>query len=78
MHYDNGLELLIDVVFAMSTQLGRLGTKSQELMIPFRLGEGEPLTYFHLRALTIRSELELMRYQIGKIKNLTGKYIMEL
>ena len=55
MHYDNGLELLIDVVFAMSTQLGRLGTKSQELMIPFRLGEGEPLTDFHLRALTIRS-----------------------
>ena len=57
MHYDNGFELLIVVVFAMSPQIGGLGTKSQDPGITFRLGEGEPLTDFHLGALTIRSEL---------------------
>ena len=63
MNFDNGFELLISVVFAMSTQLGRLGPKYQYLVIPFHLGGGEPLPYFHLRALTIRIELELIRDQ---------------
>ena len=62
----------------MSPQLGGLGPKSQDLVIPFRLGEGEPLPYFHLRALAIRSELVLMRYKTGHINNLRGKYITEL
>ena len=65
MKYDNVFELLIEVVFAMSPQLVGLGTKSQYLVIPFRLGEGEPLSDFHLRYLAIRSELVLMRYQTG-------------
>ena len=68
MHYDNGFELLIAVVFAMSPQLGGLGPKYQDLTIPFRLGEGEPITYFHLIAFEIRSELLLMRDQTGPIK----------
>ena len=62
----------------MSSQLGGLGTKYQDLAIPLLLGELETLPYFHLRALTIRSELSLMIYQTGHINNLTGKYIMEL
>ena len=39
MHNDNGFYLLISVVFAMSPQLGGLGTKYQDLVIPFFLGE---------------------------------------
>ena len=78
MHYDNGFETLIVVAFAIIPQLGGLGPKSQDLVIPFRLGEGEPLPYFHLRALAIRSELVLMRYKTGHINNLTWKYIMEI
>ena len=62
----------------MSPQLGGLGLKDQDLVIPFRLGEGEPLSDFHLRALAIRSEVVLMRDQTVQINNLTGKYIMEL
>ena len=61
MNYDNGFKLLISVVFAMSHQLGVLGPKSQDLMIPFCLGEGKPLPYFHLRALITRNLLVLMR-----------------
>ena len=61
MHYDNGFELLIAVVLSMIPQLGGLGPKAQDLVIPFHLGEGEPLTYFHLIALVIGSELVLMR-----------------
>ena len=56
----------------------RTWTQISRHYIPFRLGEGEPLPYFHLRALAIRSELVLVRYQTGKINNITGKYIMEL
>ena len=78
MHYDNGFELLIAVVFSISPQLGVLGPKGQDLVIPLCLGEGEYLPYFHLKALTIRSEIVLTRYQTVQINNLTVKYIMEL
>ena len=61
----------------MSTQLGGLGPKSQDLVIPFFLGEGETIPDFYLRALTIISKLVLMRYQTVQINNLIGKYIME-
>ena len=44
MHYANGFELLIEVIFTMSPQLGVLGPKYQDLVIPFRFGEGEPLS----------------------------------
>ena len=71
-------EILIAVILSMIPQLGGSGPKYQDLVIPFRLGEGEPLPYFHLRDLEIRSEIVLMRDQTGQIKNLTGKYIMEL
>ena len=47
-------------------------------MISFCLGEGETISPFHLRSLQIRSELDLLQYQIEQINNLTGKYIMEL
>ena len=76
MNYDNGCELIIVVVFAMSPQLGGLGPKSKDLVTTFCLGEGEPLSDDQLRALSIISELLLIRYQTGKINNLTGKYIM--
>ena len=62
MHYDNGFELIITVVFNMSPQLGGVVNKSQDLVIPFCLGEGEYLPYFQIRALEIRSELVLMIY----------------
>ena len=78
MHYDNGFELLIAVVFQMIPQLVGLGPKYQDLLIPFLLGEGEPLPYFHLRALLIRSKLVLMRDQKVQISNLILKYIMEM
>ena len=78
MHYENGFELLLVVVFSTSPRLGVLGPKDQDLVIPFHLGEGEHLSDFHLRALAIRSELVLIRDQTVHIKNLTGKYIMEL
>ena len=68
MHCDNGFELLIYVVFAMSLQLVGLGPKAQDLVIPFCLGEGETLPDYHLRALKIRSELELMIDQTGQKK----------
>ena len=78
MRHVNGFELLIAVVFNMIPQLGVLGPKSQELLIPSCLGEGESLTYFHLRALAIKIELILMRDEICHINNLTVKYIMEI
>ena len=73
MHYENLFDLLIAVVFAVIPQLVGLGPKYQDLVIPFRLGSEEPLSDFILRALEIRSELVLMRYQKGNINNLTGK-----
>ena len=57
MHYENGFELLIAVVFAMIPQLGVLGHKAQDIVIPFCLGEVEPLPDFHLRDLTIIGEI---------------------
>ena len=78
MHRDNRFDLLIAVVFAMSPKLGGLGPKSQELVIPFYLDEVETISYLRLRALTIRSGLDFIQYQTGKINDLTGKYIVEL
>ena len=68
MNNDNGFDLLIAIVFAMITQLGVLGTKSQDLVIYFRLGEGVTILKFHLRSLQIISENFLLQYDTGKIK----------
>ena len=43
MKNDNGFELLIDVVFVMIPQLGRFGTKAQEIVIPFCIGKEEKI-----------------------------------
>ena len=76
MLYDNIFEFITAGVLSMIPQLGVLGPKAQDLVIPFCLGGGEPLAYFHLRALAIRGEIVLIRYEIGHNNNLTGKYIM--
>ena len=78
MDNDNGFDLLIAVVFAMSPQLGGLGPKYQYLVISLFLGEEENILQFHIRALHIRSETFLLQEKTGKINNLTGEYIMEL
>ena len=78
MNNYNCFELLIDVVFSMSPQLGGYGTKTQELVISFSLGKGETFPKFHLRALQVRGENFLLKDETGKIGKLTGKYIMEL
>ena len=43
MDIDNGFELLIDVVFVMSNQLGGLGTKAQDLVTSIQICEGQTL-----------------------------------
>ena len=78
IHYNNGVELLISVIFSMIPQLGGLGPKAQSLVMNFCLGEREYLPYFHLIYLAIRSGLVLMRFQTVQINILTGKYIMKL
>ena len=40
---DNGFEINIAVVFAMSPQLGGIGPKSQKNLASFRIGEGGTL-----------------------------------
>ena len=55
MDNDNGFGLLIPFVFYMSPQIGGLGTKAQEFLIYFHLGEVEPLPQSHLIALQVRS-----------------------
>ena len=44
MNIDNRFDLLVDVVFAMSHQLGDIGTKEEDIVTSFRLGEGYSLT----------------------------------
>ena len=78
MYYDSVFEPLITVVFNIIPQLGGLGPKSQDSVIPFCLDEVESLKYFHLRALAIKSELIFMRHKIGHSNNLTEKYIIEI
>ena len=57
MNNENGFDLIIAVVFVISNQIVGLGPKSQDLVINFRLGEGETIPQFHLRALQIRSDI---------------------
>ena len=40
MNNDNGFDLIIVFVFDISHQLGGLGPKDQDLLIPSSLGEG--------------------------------------
>ena len=78
MNYDNGFKLLIAVILNMTPQLVGLVPNAQEPVITFCIGEVEFLTYFHLRPLAIKNELISMKDKTCHIKNLTGKYIMEL
>ena len=48
MQYENGFELLIAFILSVITKLGGIGPKAQDLVIPFKLGEGEPLPDFYL------------------------------
>ena len=73
MQYENGFELLIAFVLSVITKLGGIGPKAQDLVIPFKLGEGEPLPDFYLIPLAIIVELLLTRYQTEQTNNLTGK-----
>ena len=57
MNNENGFDLLIADVLAMSTQLGGTGTKSQDLMISFFPGEGDNIPQLHLRAIQIKGEI---------------------
>ena len=60
----------------MSPQLSGCGTKSQDLVISFFLGEEETLPQFHIRALQIRGKIFLLKDKTGQI-NLTGKYMSD-
>ena len=73
MNNENVFYLIIAFIFYMTTQLGGLVPKSQDLVISFRLSEGETLPKLHLRALQIISEIFLLKDKTGQIKNLTGK-----
>ena len=73
MNNNNGFDLLIAVLFAMSSWLGGLGTKAQDLLVSFCLGEVETLPQLRLRSLQVRSEIVLLEYETGQINNLTGK-----
>ena len=75
---DNGFDFNISVVFKISTKLGGLGTKSQDLVIYFCLGEGEKLPQLHLRALQEQNETFMLKDETEQINNLTGKCIMEI
>ena len=70
MNNENGFDLLVSVLFVMSPQLRGLGSKDQYLMISFRLGEGENLSQFHLRALQVRSKLLQLQDKSGQINHL--------
>ena len=78
MNNDNGIELIIDVVFAIIPKLVVFGPKAQDLVISFILGEAETLPQLHFRALQIRSEIFFFCDETGQINNLTGKYIVEM
>ena len=43
MNNNNGFDIIIDVLFVISPQPVVRGPKSQDLVVPFRLGEGENL-----------------------------------
>ena len=66
MNNDNGFDLIIDVLFTMSPQLGVLVPNSQDLVISFCLGKEETLPQSHLRALQIRSEIFMFQDKTGK------------
>ena len=78
MNNDNGFDMLIYFVFAISHQLGGIGTKAQDLVISLCLSEGVNLQKFHIRDLQIRSEVFLLQDKTGQINNLKGKYITEM
>ena len=78
MNPDNRFELLGDVVFEMSTEIGGIGPKSQDLVIYFHLVKVETLPQLHFRYLQSRSNLFLLNNETGQINNLTGKYIMKI
>ena len=78
MNNENGFDIIIAVVFAMSNQLGGLGTKAEDLVFYFRVGEVETLPKFHIRSLQTRSANFLLQDKLGQNNNLTGKFTMEL
>ena len=65
------------VVFAMSTQLGGIGPKYQDLVTLFQILNSEPLPAFHLQALQARRKNYLLYDNTVHKSNLTGKYFME-
>ena len=76
MNIDNIFDILVAFLFSMSPQLGGLGSKSQELLIYFLLGEGEPITEFYLRYFQTRSETYLLNDKKLQTNNLIKSAIV--
>ena len=77
MDIENNFELLVDVVFTMSNQLGGIEPKPEDLVISFHLWEKESLQEFHIWDLQAKTESYMLNDKTGQ-KNLTDKYIMEI
>ena len=60
MNNDNGFDILVEVIFSISPQLGGIGLKAQDLVTPFQLLEGEYLPDFHIQDLRERIEIYLL------------------
>ena len=78
MNVDNRFDFLVDVVFVMCPHLGWLGTKSQDLVISFCLGEGGTVLQIKLIDIQEIGEMFLLNDKTWQIKNITGKFITEL
>ena len=63
----NEFNFLIAVFLPMSPKIIVLGTKAQDLVISFQLGEYKSLPQFHLRSLWIRNNKFLLQDKTGQI-----------
>ena len=60
MNIDNVFDLIFDVVFFMSPQLGGILPKDQDLVLSICLCEGVTLQKLHLRSLQVKSGFFLL------------------
>jgi hypothetical protein len=77
-HNSNGFYILNTIIWENSPQLGGQGDSAEHRVMNYYIIPGDTITEFYVRAVNIKSQLNLLQDNTGQNNKLTGKFLMSL
>ena len=77
-HNSDGFYILNTIIWENSPQLGGQGDSAEHRVMNYYIIPGNTITDFYVRAVNIKSQLNLLQDNTGQNNKLTGKFLMSL